>query len=145
MTVDVEAVRALAQILADTDLTEIEVETGDGRIRIARTPAPVVGYAPAAAPLALPPSNPAAPPATDAEHPGAVTSPMVGVVYLSAEPGSPPYITQGEAVTAGQTLLLIEAMKTYNQIRAPHAGTVTRILVATGRPVEFGEVLLVIE
>ncbi len=142
--INVEEVRALAQILADTGLTEIEVDDGESRIRVARTPSPVVAYAPSAAPL--PPALATiAPPPDDAEHPGAVTSPMVGVVYLSAEPGSPPYVAAGQAVAAGQTLLLIEAMKTYNQIRAPHAGTVTRILVATGTPVEFGEVLLVIE
>ena len=143
MTIDVEAIRALAQILADTGLTEIEVGAGDSRIRIARAPPPVTAYA---APAPPPPSAPAAiPPPKDADHPGAVTSPMVGIVYLSAEPGQPPYVTPGQTVTAGQTLLLIEAMKTYNQIKAPRAGTVTRIAVTTGVPVEFGEVLMVIE
>ena len=142
--IDVEAIRALAQILADTGLTEIEIEAGDSRIRIARTPANVVGYAAPSAPAAAP-VPPAAEVAAAADHPGTVTSPMVGVAYLSAEPGSPPYVIVGQQVTAGQTLLLIEAMKTYNQIRAPHAGIVTRILVATGMPVEFGEALLVIE
>jgi acetyl-CoA carboxylase biotin carboxyl carrier protein len=93
---------------------------------------------------------PTAPPAgaTEAEpasHPGAVLSPMVGVVYLSAEPGTPPFVAVGQSVTAGQTLLLIEAMKTFNQIRAQKDGTVTRILVANSTPVEYGEVLLILE
>jgi acetyl-CoA carboxylase biotin carboxyl carrier protein len=85
------------------------------------------------------------PPVSDASHPGAVMSPMVGVVYLSAEPGVPNYVSVGQAVTAGQTLLLIEAMKTFNQIKAPRAGTVSRVLVQSGVPVEFGEPLLIIE
>ena len=81
----------------------------------------------------------------EASHPGAVISPMVGVAYLSPEPGTPAFVTVGQAVTAGQTLLLIEAMKTFNQIKAPKAGTVTRILVANGTPVEYGEVLMILE
>jgi acetyl-CoA carboxylase biotin carboxyl carrier protein len=100
--------------------------------------------APAPAPMAAV-APPAVPETLDADHPGAVTSPMVGVVYLSPEPGQPPFVTPGQTVAVGQTLLLIEAMKTFNMIKAPHAGTVTRILVNTGAPVEFGEVLLVIE
>lgn len=142
--IDVEAIRALAQILADTGLTEIEIESGNSRIRIARTPAAVGGYAPPSVSAAAPAPSVGAAGAPVPDHPGTVTSPMVGVAYLSAEPGSPPYVSVGQVVTIGQTLLLIEAMKTYNQIRAPHAGTVTRILVATGVPVEFGEALLVI-
>jgi acetyl-CoA carboxylase biotin carboxyl carrier protein len=100
---------------------------------------------PAAAAVAAPVAVAAAAEPLAADHPGAVTSPMVGVVYLSPEPGLPPFVTPGQAVTAGQTLLLIEAMKTFNMIKAPHAGVVSRILVNTGAPVEFGEVLLVIE
>jgi acetyl-CoA carboxylase biotin carboxyl carrier protein len=98
-------------------------------------------------PAVAPPAASAVPPAPelDASHPGAVTSPMVGVVYLASEPGAAPYITVGAQVAAGQTLLLIEAMKTFNQIKAPKAGTVTRILVASGAPVEYGEVLLTLE
>jgi acetyl-CoA carboxylase biotin carboxyl carrier protein len=142
---DTAEIRALAQILADTGLTEIEIAEGDTRIRVARAHAPVAAYSPAPPPAA--PIAAVAPPIEldDADHPGAVTSPMVGVVYLSPEPGAPPFVTPGQAVTAGQTVLLIEAMKTFNMIRAPHAGTVSRILVTSGVPVEFGEVLLVIE
>ncbi len=144
---DTAEIRALAEILADTGLTEIEIEEGETRIRVARMPAPVAAYAPAqqvtyAAPAAAAPLPVAEEPA---DHPGAVNSPMVGVAYLSSEPGAPPFVTQGQAVTAGQTLMLIEAMKTFNQIKAPKAGVVGRILVTNGQPVEFGEVLLVIE
>jgi acetyl-CoA carboxylase biotin carboxyl carrier protein len=150
---DPASVRALATILAETGLTEIEIEGKDGRIRVVRAPAPVTA-APAAATVTAPvvaaaasTSAPgAAPPTEDlARHPGAVLSPMVGVAYLSPEPGAPPFISPGQAVAAGQTLLLIEAMKTFNQIKAPKAGTVTRILVASGAPVEYGEPLLILE
>ncbi len=149
MPFDAEAVRQLATILADTGLTEIEIEHKDGRIRVARAPAPVAA-APAttvqvAAPLASAPAPAAAPEPDLAAHPGAVLSPMVGVAYLSPEPGAAPFITPGQTVSAGQTLLLIEAMKTFNQIRAPRPGTVTRILVNPGAPVEYGEPLLILE
>ena len=140
---DTAEIRALAQILVDTGLTEIEIAEGDTRIRIARAPATVTTYATMPAPGAAAPAPPAE--LDDADHPGAVTSPMVGVVYLSPEPGLAPFVAPGQAVGAGQTLLLIEAMKTFNAIKAPHAGTVSRILVSSGVPVEFGEVLLVIE
>ena len=154
---DPEAIRALATILSDTGLTEIEIAEKDSRIRVARQPAPVTTFisggsasdqsAPAGAAAAISVAAPTTASSTDenATHPGAVTSPMVGVVYLSPEPGAPPYVTPGQQVSAGQTLLLIEAMKTFNQIKAPKAGTVTRILVASGAPVEYGEVLLIIE
>ena len=99
---------------------------------------------PAAAPLAASP-QPAASAPDEASHPGAVVSPMVGVAYLSPEPGAPPFVTVGQSVVAGQTLLLIEAMKTFNQIKAPKDGTVARILVANSTPVEYGEVLLILE
>lgn len=143
---DADAVRALADILTETGLTEIEIEGKDGRVRVARAPATIVAPVAAAAlaPLAAPAPAPAAA-ADDAAHPGAVLSPMVGVVYLSPEPGTPPYVTPGQAVTAGQTILLIEAMKTFNQIKAPRAGTVTRVLVASGAPVEYDQPLLIIE
>ncbi|UFN50270.1 acetyl-CoA carboxylase biotin carboxyl carrier protein [Roseomonas sp. OT10] len=151
LSFDPEAIKALAQILRETDLTEIELVEKDARIRVAReitvTAAPVAAMAPAA-----PAAAPAAPasaapqaPAADKPHPGAVTSPMVGVAYLAPEPGAAPFVTQGQQVSQGQTLLLIEAMKTFNQIKAPKSGTVTRILVETGMPVEYGEPLLVIE
>jgi len=147
---DPKTVRALAEILADTGLTEIEVETKDGRVRVARTPAPVTQHL-SAAPIAFQqaPAVPAAVPAPvvadEAKHPGAVLSPMVGVAYLAPEPGAAPFVTIGQAVAAGQTLLLIEAMKTYNQIRAQKAGTVLRILVEPGQPVEYGQPLLILE
>ena len=162
VTVDADAIRKLAEILRDTDLTEIEVAEKDARIRVARVipaPAPAQYFAApsmapmqamAAAPAQAAPASPAAAPAAsaptlDATHPGLVTSPMVGVAYLSPEPGAPAYITLGAKVTAGQTLLLIEAMKTFNQIKAQKAGTVTRILIDNGTPVEYGEPLVLVE
>ena len=147
LPIDTAEIRALAEILADTGLTEIEVSDGESRVRVARTPAPVPAYtsvtamAPPAAAVAPAAREEAAP----ADHPGAVTSPMVGIAYLSAEPGTPPFVTAGQSVAAGQTLLLVEAMKTFNQIKAPRAGVVTRILVTSGQPVEYGEALLVLE
>jgi len=148
-----EAVRALAQILRETDLTEIELADGESRVRVTRsvtvTPmamaAAPVAAAPAAGPAMAQVSAPAAEAAVDASTPGAITSPMVGVAYLSPEPGAAPFVTLGAKVAAGQTLLLIEAMKTFNQIKAPKAGTVTRILVESGTPVEYGEPLMVVE
>ena len=147
---DAAAVRVLATILAETGLTEIEIEGKEGRIRVARAPAPVAQIAASvAAPAAAPaPVSAAGAPAAEedfARHPGAVLSPMVGVAYLAAEPGATPFIAPGQVVAAGQTLLLIEAMKTFNQIKAPRAGTVTRILIAPGAPVEYGEPLLLLE
>ena len=142
---DPEMVRQLALIMTETGLTEIEFEDKEGRIRVART-APVVAAAPAAAsaPQAAAAAAPTPPP-DDAHHPGAVLSPMVGITYLSPEPGAPFFVNIGQAVSAGQTLLLIEAMKTFNQIKAPKAGTVTRILVPSGSPVEYGQPLMIIE
>ncbi len=151
MPFDAEAVRALANILADTGLTEIEIEHKDGRIRVARAPAPLAAMPGATLQVAASPSAvqpaaaPVAPALDDALHPGAVLSPMVGIAYLAPEPGATPFIVPGQTVAAGQTLLLIEAMKTFNQIKAPKAGTVTRILAATGAPVEYGEPLLILE
>lgn len=145
---DANAIRELAQILRDTDLTEIELVDGETRLRVVRQPvaaaqvmAPVT-VAAAAPALAV---APAVVEALDADHPGAVTSPMVGVAYLAPEPGAAQFVTVGAKVTQGQTLLLIEAMKTFNQIKAPRAGTVTRILVESGTPVEYGEPLIIIE
>ncbi len=155
---DPEAIRALAQILRDTDLTEIELVEKDSRVRVARTAAPVsyqaapvpAPMAVAVAPAAVAPAAAAAAPTTasgeiDPKHPGLVTSPVVGVAYLAPEPGASPFIVLGARVEQGQTLLLIEAMKTFNQIRAPRAGTVTRILIESGTPVEYGEPLVVVE
>ncbi len=145
---DADAVGALAAILTETGLTEIEIEGKEGRVRVARAPAPVVASVagPALAP-AVAAASAAAPAAAmdDAAHPGAVRSPMVGVAYLSPEPGAAPYVTPGQSVSVGQTLLLIEAMKTFNQIKAPRAGTVTRVLIASGSPVEYDQPLLIIE
>ena len=141
---DPEAIRALAVILRDTGLTEIEIVESDNRIRVVRAPA-VMQAAPVHA--AVPPA-PAPVPAVaveDAAPEGAVPSPMVGVAYLSAEPGAPPFVTPGQPVTVGQTVMLIEAMKTFNQIKAPRAGTLTRFLVAAGEPVEYDQPLFVIE
>ncbi len=143
---DPEAIRALATILSDTGLTEIEIVEADSRIRVVRAAAPVmapVSFAPPAPPAAATPV--AAPPLPVPDLAGTVPSPMVGIAYLSAEPGSPPYVTVGQAVAAGQTVMLIEAMKTFNQIKAPRAGTVTRILVSSGEPVEYDQPLLVID
>jgi acetyl-CoA carboxylase biotin carboxyl carrier protein len=146
---DPEAIRALATILTETGLTEIEIAEGDSRIRVARAPAPLVSHVVPGPTVPSPPSpDPAlavAPTLPDAEHPGAVLSPMVGIVYLSPEPGAPPFVTVGQSIVAGQTLLLIEAMKTFNQIRAPVSATVSRVLVSSGAPVEYGEVLMILE
>jgi acetyl-CoA carboxylase biotin carboxyl carrier protein len=148
---DPAAIRELAKILRETDLTEIELVEKDSRIRVARqVTVQAVATVPAAAPAMAAPAAPvAAAPAADsaaeASHPGTITSPMVGVAYLAPEPGAAPFIAVGARVTQGQTLLLIEAMKTFNQIRAPKSGTVTRILIESGSPVEYGEPLLVLE
>ncbi|KXV17454.1 acetyl-CoA carboxylase [Acetobacter malorum] len=151
LLVDADAIRALAEILTDTGLTEIEVSEKDSRIRVARAPATVQATAPAAvaAPAPAPVAALAAPvpaaPADLSRHPGAVNSPMVGVAYLTPDPSSPPFVSEGQIVSAGQTLLLIEAMKTFNQIKAPKAGTVKTLLVTSGDPVEFGQPLAIIE
>lgn len=149
LLVDADAIRALAEILTDTGLTEIEVSEKDSRIRVARAPATVQAPAAVAAPAPAPVAAPAAPvpaaPADLSRHPGAVNSPMVGVAYLTPDPSSPPFVSEGQIVSAGQTLLLIEAMKTFNQIKAPKAGTVKTLLVTSGDPVEFGQPLAIIE
>ncbi len=148
---DPEAIRALAALLKETGLTEIEVAQKEGSIRVARQPpggAPIVAAVPpaAATSAAAPPSLPTAPEAEDAAaHPGAIKSPMVGVVYLAPEPGAAPFVMAGQEIEAGQTLLLIEAMKTFNQIKAPKAGRLARVLVQSGTPVEYGEPLMILE
>lgn len=150
MPFDPATIERLAAILKDQGLTEIEVSEGESRLRLTRAVA-VAAAVPAPAPLAapMPPPEPQAaafaPAGSEPPVPaGAVTSPMVGVAYLSPDPNSPPFVTVGQAVTAGQTLLLIEAMKTFNQIKAPKAGTVRQILVASGEPVEYGQPLVVV-
>ena len=149
--IDPDTIRALAAVLTETGLTEIEIADKDSRIRVVRgggvSSANVTVAAPAAGAPAPAPAPAAAPilAADPSKHPGAVTSPMVGVAYLSPEPGAPAFVTVGQQVTAGQTLLLIEAMKTFNQIKATKSGTVSAILVQNGAPVEYGEVLAVLE
>ena len=147
--IDPDAIRALAAVLSETGLTEIEIAEKDSRIRVVRAAPHANGMvAPTPQPQAVVAPVPAAPAAAEpdvASHPGAVTSPMVGVVYLSPEPGTPPFVNLGQNVAAGQTVLLIEAMKTFNQIRAPKSGTVARVLVGNGVPVEYGEVLMILE
>ncbi len=161
---DVAFIRALAGLLDENDLTELQVkrEYGEGdrlTVRVSRqpaapapaataAPAPPPAPAPAAAPqppTAAESSAPAAPPEDPTAHPGAVTSPMVGTAYLQPEPGAEPFVTVGSQVKEGDTLLIIEAMKTMNPIPAPHSGTVRRILVGDGEPVEFGAPLMIIE
>lgn len=144
---DPDAIRALAAVLTETGLSEIEIAEKDSRIRVVRASAPAAATFAApqpAAPVAVAPPAVSAADA-DAAHPGAVISPMVGVAYLSPEPGSPAFVTVGSSVTAGQTVLLIEAMKTFNQIKAPKSGTIARILVQNSAPVEYGEVLMIVE
>ena len=147
MRIDVELVRQLAQMLDETQLTEIEVEDGGRRIRIARKAAAAaapVHYAPAPPPA--PAANPAAPEAAaPVASANAVKSPMVGTAYLTAEPGAAPFISVGKTVAAGDTLLIVEAMKVMNPILAPSAGTVRAILVESGQPVEFDQPLVVVE
>jgi acetyl-CoA carboxylase biotin carboxyl carrier protein len=153
MQVDTDLVRQLAELLHENDLTEIEVEDGDRRIVVKRQPvgATVAAAAPHAAPAAPAPAAAAPAPsahadeASAASHPGAVKSPMVGTVYMAGEPGAPPFISPGSLVAAGDTLLIVEAMKVMNPITAPRGGVVTRILVQDAQPVEYDQPLVVIE
>jgi acetyl-CoA carboxylase biotin carboxyl carrier protein len=144
---DTEFIRKLAKLLDETNLGEIEMAEGDRRIRVARpvmAPAPAAGLMPAAANAVA--AAPATPAANDvSKHPGAVKSPMVGTAYLSPEPGKPSFVTVGDKITAGQTLLIIEAMKTFNPIKAPKAGTVAQVLIDNAQPVEFGQPLMIVE
>ena len=137
MQVEADLVRQLAELLNDTQLSEIEVQDGERRIRVARTlsAAPMAYAAPAAA----------APAAAAGDHPGAVKSPMVGTAYLAPSPEAENFVSVGSTVSAGQTLLIIEAMKVMNQIVAPKAGTVKAILIDNGQPVEFDQPLVVVE
>ena len=156
---DIAFIRQLAELLRETELSEIEVEREYGeddqlRVRVTRqlhaAPVQVAVPAPAPGPMAAAAPAPAAEATGDAaddlaRHPGAVASPMVGTVYLQAEPGSPPFVRVGDQVSEGQTLLIVEAMKTMNQIPSPRAGVVKRVLVGDGTPVEFGAPLMIIE
>ena len=149
MRVDTDLIRQLADLLAEKDLSEIEVEDAGRRVVVKRTLAVAALATPApAAPAA--PAPAAAAPAAETEqdasrHPGAVKSPMVGTVYLSGEPGKPPFVAPGSKVEAGETLLIIEAMKVMNAIHAPKAGTVKQVLVQDAQPVEFDQALVIIE
>ena len=152
MQVDVQLVRDLAALLDDTNLTEIEVEDGDRKIRVARKVggAPAAVYAPApvaAAPVAAAAAPAAAAPAAEAALPAGtvVKSPIVGTAYLSAEPGAAPFARVGAQVKAGETILIVEAMKVMNAIPAPASGTVKAVLVDNGQPVEYDQPLIVIE
>jgi acetyl-CoA carboxylase biotin carboxyl carrier protein len=151
MQVDVKLVRQLAELLDETKLTEIEVEDGGRKIRVARTvtavasmapPAPAVAAAPAPVAAAAPAATAATPPA---DHPGTIKSPMVGTAYLAPSPEASPFVGVGASVAEGDTLLIVEAMKVMNPILAPRAGKVTQILVSTGQPVEYDQPLVIVE
>jgi acetyl-CoA carboxylase biotin carboxyl carrier protein len=138
---DAELIRTLAALLNETGLTEIEYAIGDRRIRIARVPgAPGLATTPAVAAL-----SPLPVPAAPVDHSGAVKAPMVGTAYLAPQPGDPPFVRLGDAVTEGQPLLIIEAMKVMNQIRAHRAGRIAQILIADAQPVEYGAILMLLE
>ena len=148
MRVDTDLIRQLADLLAEKDLSEIEVEDGDRRVAVKRTMSAVP--APAAPVAASPPTPATAPVPTEgstdtAAHPGAVKSPMVGTVYLSSEPGAPPFVAAGAKVDTGDTLVIIEAMKVMNPIQAPRAGTVRQVCVQDAQPVEYDQPLVIIE
>jgi acetyl-CoA carboxylase biotin carboxyl carrier protein len=146
--IDHDLIRELAKLLDETGLTEIEYEQGGSRVRVARQPAAVTATVAPARPAALPPEPIAGVMAATGDptkHPGVVTSPMVGTAYMAPEPGARPFVEIGSVVRAGETLMIIEAMKTMNQIPAPRAGTVIQILIEDGAPVEFGEPLMIVE
>lgn len=155
MRVDTDLIRQLADLLTEKDLTEIEVEDSDRRVVVKRNTisrdmmaamahAPAAQAAPAAAAAAPAPAAPVGEEAA-ASHPGAVKSPMVGTVYLSGEPGAPPFVSPGTKVAAGDTLVIVEAMKVMNPITAPKAGVVRQVLVQDAQPVEFDQPLVIIE
>ncbi len=150
--VDRDLIHELTQLLDETGLTEIEIEQDGKRVRVARANAAPAAAAPPPVPVAPRGGEPLAQmadsgplPLDASKHPGVVTSPMVGTAYCAPEPGAKPFVEVGTRVKAGDTLLVVEAMKTMNQIPAPHAGTVTQILFEDGQPVEFGEPLVIIE
>jgi acetyl-CoA carboxylase biotin carboxyl carrier protein len=150
---DTDFIRKLAEILQETNLGEIELADGERRIKVARPSVqmaapmqmPMQSMAPSAGAAAAAGAAPAPAAGDVSKHPGAVKSPMVGTAYLSPEPGKPVFVNVGDKVTAGQTLVIIEAMKTFNPIKAPKAGTVTQILIDNAHPVEFGEPLMIVE
>jgi acetyl-CoA carboxylase biotin carboxyl carrier protein len=144
LTIDSELVRTLASLLAETGLSEIEYAVGDRRIRVARGTAAAQVLVPAAGP-AVTPAGEIAPAPAAAEHPGAVKAPMVGTAYFAPAPEAPPFVKLGDTIAEGQVVLIIEAMKVMNQIRAPRAGRLARILVEDGAPVEYGQALMILE
>jgi acetyl-CoA carboxylase biotin carboxyl carrier protein len=152
MKIDADAIKQLAGLLDETGLNEIEVADGDQSIRVSKGGGVVVagGTAPVTPNMPSDPTQPqqantAAPDTVAHAHPGAVTSPMVGTAYMAQEPGAAPFVQKGDSVAAGDTLMIIEAMKVMNPIKAENAGTVTHIMAEDGQPVEFGDVLMVIE
>ncbi|MGN6154235.1 MAG: acetyl-CoA carboxylase biotin carboxyl carrier protein [Sphingomicrobium sp.] len=148
MRIDPALVRELAELLTENNLTEIEVEDGDRKIRVQRSlvaaaaPAPAVAAAPAAQPMMAPPMHAEAP--VGEPEGESVRSPMVGTAYLAPEPGAAPFVSAGDSVKAGDTLLIVEAMKVMNPITAPHGGVVKQVLVESGQPVEFDQPLVVL-
>ena len=151
---DSKTVKELADLLNETDLTEIEIESDGLRVRVTRqgaqmvnvsSPAPVAAPAAPAAPATPAPAEPAEPSASDATNPNALKSPMVGTAYLAPEPGAADFVTVGGKVEKGATVLIIEAMKTMNPITSPKSGTVSKIIVTNEQPIEFDEVLMIIE
>ena len=146
LAVDAELVRQLAALLEETGLTEIEYSVRDRRIRVARNVVTTVSAVPAAVPAAAPSeTKEAAAAVAPVDHPGAIKAPMVGTAYIAPQPDQPPFVKLGDKVSEGQVLLIVEAMKVMNQIRAPKPGRVAEILVADGAPVEYGQVLMVVE
>lgn len=155
MKIDEDAIRKLADILNETDLTEIEISEGDQSVRVSRGGGTaIVGAAPVTAtpaaqmesdPTVNGPANLDAPSNITQDHPGAVISPMVGTVYMQAEPGTPSFVSVGANVNEGDTLLIVEAMKVMNPVKAHKSGTVQKILIEDGQPIEYGDVLMLIE
>lgn len=153
MKIDTKAIKQLAKILDETGLNEIEVAEGEQMIRVNKGMMIGGAVAPQAAPAVSMPSDPTVPQAANkdapstisADHPGAVSSPMVGMAYAAPEPGAPNFVSKGDNVSEGDTILIIEAMKVMNPIKAHKSGTVTQVLFENGQPVEFGDVLVVIE
>jgi len=157
LNIDTNLIETLAELLQRTGLTEIELNEGETKIRVAKQPAPVAASLPAMAAPVMAAPQPASPPAemapikaagsgaVDNDHPGAVRAPMVGTAYLTPEPGADPFVSVGAEVQEGQTLLIVEAMKVMNPIRAARSGRIAKILVTNGDPVEYDELLLIID
>jgi acetyl-CoA carboxylase biotin carboxyl carrier protein len=138
--IDPETIRKLAELMTETGLSEIEMAEGDRRVRVSRATLAAASVHVAAASAAAPVAT-----VSPASHPGAVISPMVGTAYLQGEPGAPPFVSVGDAVRVGDTLLIIEAMKVMNPIKAPKSGMLTQILISDGQPVEYGEPMMIVE